>query len=145
MKRFCSLLVLIFLVSACGSSGSGAASAGPDYTPANGNLHLLDQRNNGFAIYRSGSPSTQDFQHWCELGISEVTVLAGDADSFEGKFASECPALRVVFNEKQSASTPLSISFLQFFDQWVTQAQDQGNKALFRCDCGCHRAGRLAA
>jgi hypothetical protein len=150
--------LIICCLAACGSSGSAGSSSsgsegsgaivsrsGDGYTPGNGNLHLVDQFDNGFQIYRSGSPARGDFQQWCRLGISEVMVVSGDAGSYERKFSSECPALQVVFDEKQSSSEPLSAGFLQIFDRWVAQAQAQGKRILFRCDCGCHRTGRLAA
>jgi hypothetical protein len=53
--------------------------------------------------------------------------------------------LKVVYNQKQSAKQPLSKSFLEFFDNWVAEAKRENKKILFRCVCGCHRAGRLAA
>ena len=109
------------------------------------NLHLIDQRPNGFRIYRSGAPSRADIQEWCRRGIRDVMVLSGEAASREGAFHGECPGLRVIYNEAQNAAVPLTKRFLRRFDDWVRKSRAQGKKILFRCYCGCHRTGRLAA
>ena len=110
------------------------------------NMHLIDSNPaTGFEIYRSSSPTAADVKEWCAMGIQEVYVLSGDAGSHELQFQTECPTLKVVYNETQRAKTPLDTAFLTGFDQWVTNAQAQGKKILFRCSCGCHRTGRLAA
>ena len=110
-----------------------------------GNLHLIEQRADGFAIYRSGTPSRGDFNEWCRLGIQEVMVLSGDEAEHEDVWSSDCPGIRVIFSERQHVKYPLSAQFLEFFDRWVAKAQSDGRKILFRCQCGCHRTGRLAA
>ncbi|RMG44647.1 MAG: hypothetical protein D6719_01475 [Candidatus Dadabacteria bacterium] len=114
--------------------------------PAAGqNRHLIDSQPNGFSIYRSGKPDRQDFQNWCSIGIREVMVLSGDSSYFESRYAGDCPALKVIYNQKQDARIPLDAGFLKYFDNWVEDARRNGTKILFRCRCGCHRAGRLAA
>ncbi len=109
------------------------------------NLHRVDSDSSGFRIYRSGAPSKKDFKRWCKIGIQEVVVLAGNAEKYEDKFAQSCPGLNVIYNVTQNVHVPLDIAFLNFFDAWVTQAKLNGTKILFRCNCGCHRTGRLAA
>jgi hypothetical protein len=111
------------------------------------NLHLIDSNmQTGFAIYRYGMGKNEtQLEAMCKLGIQEVMVLSGNADAFEFKFQSACPGLKVVFNEVQKAKTPLTSDFIQMFDQWVQSAQQRGVKIAFRCNCGCHRTGRLAA
>ncbi len=110
-----------------------------------GNLHLIDKDTTGFAIYRSGYPSAKMMKSYCELGISEMMVLSGNADEYEESLSKECPTLKVIYNKKQEASTPVDSKFLQKFDNWVTKAKKNGKKIIFRCNCGCHRTGRLAA
>jgi hypothetical protein len=109
------------------------------------NLHLMDYRDNGFMLFRSGIPSEDDFKEWCDLGITEVMVLSGDAFEREEVLQHHCPELNVVFDIRQEHREPLSASFLQKFDQWIEGGQRKGKKLLFRCHCGCHRTGRLAA
>ena len=147
------------VLSTFGISGQSAAAASPaaavvprsvssvstsNDMHAMNNLHRVDKWTNGFAIYRSGAPSQTSFSKWCELGVSQVVVLAGDAASYEEKYHLLCPSIQVVYNEQQDVSVPLTASFLRAFDNWVTAAQKAGKVILFRCDCGCHRAGRLA-
>ena len=44
------------------------------------NLHLVDSDPaTGFAIYRLGEPDADDIRGLCELGVSEIAVLAGTA------------------------------------------------------------------
>jgi hypothetical protein len=109
------------------------------------NLHLIDSKPNGFAIYRSGQPKEKDMKELCQKGIQEMAVLAGTAEQYEYKYQSACPTLKVVLNEKQDSQIPLTESFLIGFDKWVQDAQAQGKVIAFRCSCGCHRTGRLAA
>ncbi|MDZ4676349.1 MAG: dual specificity protein phosphatase family protein [Oligoflexia bacterium] len=110
------------------------------------NLHLIDSNpTTGFAIYRTSRPSEKDMKEFCKLGIQEMTVLSGTAEKYEFKHQGACPTLKVVYNESQSAKIPMSESFLRDFDNWVKDAQAQGKKIAFRCSCGCHRTGRLAA
>lgn len=113
---------------------------------AAGNLHLIDSTPDGFALYRSGLPSSNDIREWCRLGISEVMVLSGDADTVENQMAPGiCPTLRVVHHVHQTDVEPLSEEFLKTFDTWVDDARREHKHILFRCQCGCHRTGRLAA
>lgn len=109
------------------------------------NLHLIEKLPNGFAIYRSGSPSEEDVGEYRDLGIQEMAVLAGNADKHELKYRDQHPDLRIVYDEKQRASVPLDDEFLDWFDEWVEEARREGKKIAFRCNCGCHRAGRLSA
>lgn len=110
-----------------------------------GNLHLIDSLPNGFAIYRSGKPDRDDMAEYCELGITEIAVLAGNAKDAEFKYRDACPTLEVVYDEKQEAGKPVSEAFIEWFDSWVQSARSEGKKIAFRCNCGCHRTGRLAA
>jgi protein-tyrosine phosphatase len=114
---------------------------------ANGhNLQLVDDSPNGFALYRSGVPKRRQFQELCELGVRELLVMSGNADLFEARYAAEhCPEMKIVYDEKQREEVPLTVEFLEGFDRWIDRARAEGVKVLFRCDCGCHRTGRLAA
>jgi protein-tyrosine phosphatase len=109
------------------------------------NLHLIDQLPNGFKLYRSGVPSKGDLREYEELGIQEMAVLSGDADRYELKYPELAPGLTVVYDHKQDDDVPLTVSFLQWFDRWVEDARATGKVIAFRCRCGCHRTGRLAA
>ncbi|MGE3975428.1 MAG: dual specificity protein phosphatase family protein [Bdellovibrionales bacterium] len=109
------------------------------------NLQLIDKSDTGFAIYRSGTPSANDLRQMCSLGITEIAVLSGDADVVEKKLQSHCPTLKVVYNVRQNARVTLTAKFIESFDTWVQDAQKKGKKIAFRCSCGCHRTGRLAA
>ena len=113
---------------------------------AGNNTHLIDEESeSGYAIYRVSKPSFKDMKKFCDLGIEEMVVLSGNADSYEVKNQAGCPSLKVVYNEKQSSKIPLTSSFLEWFDNWVAEAKRVGKKIAFRCNCGCHRTGRLAA
>lgn len=111
------------------------------------NTHLMDANSDtGFAIYRTSKPNkVSDFKKLCKAGVTEIMVLdgSGSREAFLAK--KYCPALKVIYNKVQSAKTPLSSKFLQQFDTWVQYAKDNGVKIAFRCSCGCHRTGRLAA
>ena len=109
------------------------------------NLHLIESLPNGFAIYRSGDPSPEDMREFKRLGIEEMAALTGDAERKELKYHHLHPDLRIVYNEKQDHRIPLDDEFLDWFDSWVETARSEGRKIGFRCHCGCHRAGRLAA
>lgn len=110
------------------------------------NIHLIDyEKDSGFAIYRYGGPDKKGVEGLCALGVDEVMVLSGDASDHEYKYQEACPNLKVIYNYKQSANIPLTVDFLNFFDQWVADAKANGKKIAFRCSCGCHRTGRLAA
>lgn len=109
------------------------------------NLHLIDTAPNGFAVYRASQPDAKDMKRFCDLGITEMMVLSGSADDNEIRYQAICPTLKVVYNVRQSTKIPLKTSFLSDFDAWVEGAQAAGKKIAFRCECGCHRTGRLAA
>lgn len=109
------------------------------------NLHLIDQDSaTGFAIYRLGEPSAADVHALCELGVSEIVVMAGTALDNEVAYRDQCPQLKVIYNHDDDLS-PLSGQWLASFDNWVARAKLEGRKVAFRCTCGCHRTGRLAA
>ncbi|MEQ1876843.1 MAG: hypothetical protein ABL958_09360 [Bdellovibrionia bacterium] len=110
------------------------------------NLHLIDaDAKTGFAIYRTGKPSSTDMKELCKLGVTEIAVLSGDAQKVEIKNQVACPTLKVVYNVEQSAKIPLTEKFISDFDKWVLDSHALGKKIAFRCSCGCHRTGRLAA
>lgn len=109
------------------------------------NLYLIDSRPGGYALYRSGKPSADDFKHWCKLGIQEVYVLSGNADAIEDKFTSLCPSIKVLANEAHDVDILPDERALALFDKWVQDAMSSNKKILFRCNCGCHRTGRMAA
>ena len=110
------------------------------------NLQLIQEDvNSGFAIYRTGKPSYSDMKELCKKGITEIAVLSGNAADYEFENRRACPSLKVVFNEKTSSKVALTTSFLEWFDNWVEEAKRTGKKIAFRCNCGCHRTGRLAA
>jgi protein-tyrosine phosphatase len=109
------------------------------------NLHLIDQdTETGFAIYRLGQPDADDIEALCELGIQEIAVLAGTAADYEVAHAERCPSLEIVYDHEDDLS-PLTADWLASFDAWVNRAKASGKKIAFRCSCGCHRTGRLAA
>ncbi|MFN8369506.1 MAG: dual specificity protein phosphatase family protein [Bacteriovoracaceae bacterium] len=113
---------------------------------AGNNIHLIDQDpQTGFQIYRFSEPDKKDMKMLCDLGIDEVMVLSGNAKTHEYKYQDKCPSLKVIYDEDQSAKVPLTGSFLRYFDNWVHEAKATGKKIAFRCECGCHRTGRLAA
>lgn len=106
------------------------------------NLHLIDEGPNGFKLYRYGQPSQEEFKEMIDLGIKDVMVLSGDGYK-KGNEMSH--GLEIVYNQKQDDDVPLTKEFLNFFDAWVKDAKRTGKKIAFRCECGCHRTGRLAA
>ena len=109
------------------------------------NLHLIDEDpDTGFAIYRLGEPDADDIEALCDLGVDEIAVLAGTALEHEIAHRDRCPRLRVVYNHEDDLA-PLDRGWLEAFDAWVERARDEGLKIAFRCSCGCHRTGRLAA
>jgi protein-tyrosine phosphatase len=133
------------LASAAGLSVLGAGPPLPSQWGKN-NFHLVESdAGTGFAVYRTSKPDREDMRRFCELGITEMLVLSGNADKHELKYAAECPTLKVVANLKQDDKVPVDRAFLAEFDQWIEQARLAGKKVAFRCDCGCHRTGRLAA
>lgn len=116
------------------------------FTVYGDNLHLVEaDEQSGYAIYRTGKPDAKDIDELCRLGVTEMVVLSGNAIDHEIKYANRCPQLKVVYDLKQDAKVPLTTSFLEFFDNWVTVAKQTGKRIAFRCNCGCHRTGRLAA
>jgi hypothetical protein len=100
----------------------------------------------GFAVFRSGLLSAEEFESLCDEGVSEMVVLDGTGVKRECEMRqSLCPHLRIRYNRGQDASVPLTEEFLEAFDRWVEEAQSSGTKVAFRCHHGWHRAGRLAA
>jgi protein-tyrosine phosphatase len=142
MKKFLNGISFgFFMLMQVAQAGTERA---PERLPQN--LHQIDSdRVTGFAIYRASEPNATDMLKFCQLGITEMMVLSGKG-SIDAKLAKVyCPTLRVVYDEKTSARVAVTPEFLQAFDQWVLQARAQGKKIAFRCYCGCHRTGRLAA
>lgn len=117
----------------------------PLFAYGENNLHLIDDNPKGFELYRSGKPGPQEMKEYCDLGITEMVDLSGTAHKYEDKMSHICPRLKVIYSEKQSDIVPLSAEFLSSFDRWVMRAKKRGIKIIFRCSCGCHRTGRLAA
>lgn len=112
------------------------------------NLHPIEHDSStGFTMYRTGAPDEEDMRYFCEdLGIQQIVVLSGNGDKFEERYREDCPSkLEVIYNYKQSHKCALTIEFLEDFDLWVEQAKRKGWQVAFRCNCGCHRTGRLAA
>lgn len=110
------------------------------------NLHLIDSDpETGFAIYRMGVPDEDDMRGLCNLGITQMVILAGSADEAELVHRDACPSLQVMYNVQHLEGTGYSDQFLAGFDAWVEKARAEGTKIVFRCTCGCHRTGKLAA
>ncbi len=110
------------------------------------NLQVIEEsKDTGFGIYRMGAPTADEMKELCALGVEETMVLSGNADLFEARLKEYCPSLKVILNVTQNVRIPLTKKFLDAFDAWVQDAQTKGKKIVFRCDCGCHRTGRLAA
>ena len=101
-------------------------------------------------IVRSGLPTYSDFQHFCKLGVRRMIVMSGNG-SVEKTYAKtpwskqNCAGFEVIYDQKQASKTPLSEEFLNFFDKEIETAKSTGVGVGFRCNCGCHRTGRLAA
>lgn len=135
-KRRVALVALpLVLAVSLGMAGGAAAK----------NFHLVDALPNGFRFYRSGVPTKKDLERFSDLGIQEIAVLSGDAESYEIKYAHLVPNLKIVYNEKQDSGEPLTATFLEWFDNWIQEARAEGKVIAIRCRCGCHRTGRLAA
>ncbi len=122
------------------------------------NLHRIDPPegapDSGFAIYRTGKPTFADYEHLvCDLGVTEIFVLSNNGESTEGAYnvrearEGRCPTKQIVVHnfDQTVAKHALTQGFLDAFDDWVRTAQREGKKIAFRCNCGCHRTGRLAA
>ncbi len=126
--------------------GSASATAGIPI-PLKDNTHLIDQdKGTGFAIYRTSKPNKiADFKKLCATGVTEIMVLDGTGSIDAGLAQQYCPGMKVIYNQAQAAKEALNVPFLKFFDQWVEDARASGKKIAFRCNCGCHRTGRLAA
>lgn len=115
--------------------------------PMPDNTHLIDRDvSTGFEIYRTSKPNkASDFKKLCAAGVTEIMVLDGTGAIDEKMAAQYCPGFKVIYNVDQRTKTPLTAEFLAEFDQWVTASRAAGKKIAFRCNCGCHRTGRLAA
>ncbi len=113
MKILFRSVVILLLVLASGyfvvsrPQDTIEAMANPDGV---NNLHLVDSDPaTGFAIYRLGEPEADDIRGLCELGVSEIAVLAGTALDHEIEHQVQCPELRVVYNHEDDLS-PLKYS-----------------------------------
>lgn len=139
-------LVLLSLFLGTNAVGTNAPTE-PQSIPLPDNTHLIDRDPaTGFEIWRSSRPArASDFKRLCAAGIREMMVLDGTGDVDEKFAAKYCPGFKVIYNVEQRTRVPLSTEFLAFFDDWVAKAREQGQKIAFRCHCGCHRTGRLAA
>jgi hypothetical protein len=132
-----------------------------------------NDKNPNFSIYRTGKPDFVQFEHMvCDLGITETYVLSNNGNEVEeawnDKELSEgrCKEKfiekhfdKVTHKEVTVVKKPmvvntfaqnvkkhtLTVGFLKQFDDWVKKAQTSGKKIAFRCNCGCHRTGRVAA
>lgn len=108
------------------------------------------ERASGFRVARTGAPNFKKFQELCKLGIRRMVVMSANGD-IETGFANtewgkkECPGFKVIYNEEQRTGVPLSKTFLKQFDGFIAEAKKDGVGLAFRCNCGCHRTGRLAA
>lgn len=148
-------LFAIFFITACGpkKNVSPELLEGPGWTSVDNNLHQIDgpspgQPERAFRVYRSGSPSKETFAKWCgEYGIERVIVMSGNAASHELEYQAEgvCKDIEVIYDLEQKVGTPVSDGFLEFFEEEVKKAKDDGVGLLFRCHTGSHRAGRTAA
>ncbi len=113
------------------------------------NLHPIDKDSKtGFALFRYSIPKTPfDMLHLCGLGITEVMVMSGNGESTEKSdyLKKYCPGIKIIYDVSQDPRKPVDAAFLDQFDSWVARAKAEGRKIAFRCNCGCHRTGRLAA
>lgn len=109
------------------------------------NMHVIDQNASGFSVVRTGKPSQKDFRKLCAMGVRRMIVMSGNGSIERGYAAKECPGFEVIYDQKQSTLVPLSEDFLNFFDAEVEKAKQGNYGVAFRCNCGCHRTGRLAA
>jgi len=107
---------------------------------------VAENPDSGFALYRSGRLSSADLGVLCGLGIEEILVLDGEGSARECLFRKTiCPEMRVRYDHAQEEDTPVSVDFLEAFDDWIEEARTEGKKFAFRCRHGWHRTGRLAA
>ena len=107
---------------------------------------VAEDPSTGFALYRSGRLTTADLGVLCGLGVEEILVLDGEGDDRECLFRKTvCPDMRIRYDYAQEEDQPVSINFLEAFDDWIEDARANGRKVAFRCRHGWHRTGRLAA
>ncbi len=107
---------------------------------------VAEDPDTGFALYRSGRLSPADLKVLCDAGVTEILILDGEAGQRECRLReSICPDMRVRYNHAQDEDDPISVDFLEAFDDWISEAQADGRKVAFRCRHGWHRTGRLAA
>jgi hypothetical protein len=100
----------------------------------------------GFAVFRTGRLDRSRLAKLCRSGVEEIVVMDGDAARRECRLRAEiCPGLRVRYNHAQDPRRPLSVEFLEAYDQWIEESRLAGRKIAFRCRHGWHRTGRLAA
>lgn len=140
-------LTLFFIAGAGFLDGANAMGLKLPSIRLPDNTHLIDRDpSTGFEIYRSSKPNkAADFKKLCAAGVREMMVLDGTGAVDEAMAAKYCPGFKVVYNVEQRTKTPLTAEFLAKFDEWVAASRAAGKKIAFRCNCGCHRTGRLAA
>lgn len=110
------------------------------------NVHIVDEDPaSGFRVVRMGKSDAAVLDDLCKHGKVNVIVLSGDGSHEEAFARDRCPGMKVIYNVQQRTKTPLTRGFLKFFDQEVAKAKAEGYQIMFRCKCGCHRTGRLAA
>jgi hypothetical protein len=132
MNKFFRLVVGIFALVLSGCGGLKR-------------LHQIDHTSNGYAMYRSGQPESEDVEQICELGVSKIYALNGEGRKYAAALKEKCPSAEIVYDQVQSPEESVSKEFLQEFDRSVEEARLAGKAILFHCSCGCHRTGRLAA
>lgn len=123
-----------------------------------------DLKTPGFAVYRQGNGHWKQYRQLvCDIGVTQIVVLSGNGTeelAYNQRLKTEpCldkngkpdftkKGLEVLYGDKaddvQWTKDPLSENFLKKYDKWLGDAKLAGTKIVFRCDCGCHRTGRLA-
>ena len=110
------------------------------------NPRIVDENEEGFAIYRSGRLTGRELASLCAAGVRELIVLSGTADRRECRYRDQfCPNLKIRYDNRQLVNKPVSASFLGAFVDWIEEARDSNKKIAIRCKKGWHRTGRLAA
>lgn len=149
--------VLVLVISAALVSTASAKNLQKidDRTPTDGKAMAEGKR---FQIYRTGTPTPTELESMiCDQGITEMLVLSDtshvEKDFNAGGGAKRCGGKKITLkyfpDEKMEPQNvrkkALDVNFLKGFEKWVEEAQKDGKKIAFRCNCGCHRTGRLAA
>jgi hypothetical protein len=168
------LLSSVFAISARAEDGNNFHRIDPpEGATVADKKNSPNDKNPNFSIYRTGKPDFVQFEHMvCDLGITETYVLSNNGNEVEeawnDKELSEgrCKEKfiekhfdKVTHKEVTVLKRPMVVNtfaqnvkkhtltagFLKQFDDWVKKAQTSGKKIAFRCNCGCHRTGRVAA